>query len=165
LVNVTHRSGDGFRTSGVSELARVGDTLFFTADDGTSGLELWKSDGTEEGTSLVRDINPGPADSSPAFVRDVAGTLFFVADDGTHGLELWRSDGTADGTRMVVDLNPTGDAFGTFTFFFSFATIGSELFFAADDGEHGAELWRSDGSAPGTTLVADINPGEDHSFP
>ena len=46
-------------------MTAVGDTLFFTADDGVNGNELWKSDGTEAGTVLVKDINPGSGSSSP----------------------------------------------------------------------------------------------------
>ena len=37
----------------------VGKTLLFRASDGVSGAELWKTDGTEAGTVLVKDINPG----------------------------------------------------------------------------------------------------------
>ena len=46
----------------------VAGSLFFTTDDGTSGVELWKSDGTASGTKLVKDIFPGPASS---FLRTV----------------------------------------------------------------------------------------------
>jgi ELWxxDGT repeat protein len=165
LVKDIDPAASGFPAPGVFYLAAVGDTLYFSADDGVSGVELWKSDGTEPGTRRVRDINPGPASSSPAFLRDVGGTLFFIADDGTHGLELWTSDGSEAGTRLVTDINPARGAFGTFSFFFSFADLGGALFFAADDGTRGSELWRSDGSAAGTALVADINPGPDSSFP
>jgi ELWxxDGT repeat protein len=37
---------------------RVGDTLYFAADDGSHGTELWRTDGTRAGTWLVKDINP-----------------------------------------------------------------------------------------------------------
>jgi ELWxxDGT repeat protein len=144
-------------------LTAVGDRLFFTADDGEHGVELWKSDGTPDGTVAVRDINLGPGGSWPAFLRNVDGTLYFVADDGEHGVELWKSDGTEDGTMMVADINPAGSAFGTFTFFFSFAEFENALWFAADDGQQGPELWRSDGTDEGTAIVADINPGDEGS--
>jgi ELWxxDGT repeat protein len=67
----------------------VNGTLFFGADDGSSGWELWQSDGTEAGTVRVRDIYPGTGSSSPEWLTNVNGTLFFSADDGSHGSELW----------------------------------------------------------------------------
>ena len=66
---------------------------------------------------------------------------------------------------MVADINPAGSAFGTETFFFSFGQLGDTLYFAADDGDTGVELWRSDGTAAGTVRAADINPGADSAYP
>ncbi len=59
-------------------LTNVNGTLFFTADDGANGHEVWTSDGTAAGTVLVKDINPS-GDSYPAFLTNVNGTLFFSA--------------------------------------------------------------------------------------
>ena len=48
-------------SSDAYNLTNVNGTLFFAADDGTHGNELWKSDGTAAGTVLVKDINTGSA--------------------------------------------------------------------------------------------------------
>jgi ELWxxDGT repeat protein len=103
----------------------VNGELFFTANDGAFGVELWRSDGTEAGTTRVRDINLGALNSTPAALFAIDDELLFVADDGVHGRELWRSDGTDPGTVMVKDINPgLGDSFPT-----SLAEVNSVLFF------------------------------------
>jgi ELWxxDGT repeat protein len=101
----------------------VNSTVFFTAIDGPAtagggdhGVELWKSDGTETGTVLVKDIWSGPTTSNPFGLTAMSGALFFSADDGVHGVELWKSDGTDTGTTcdpgtgagtcLVLDIKP-----------------------------------------------------------
>jgi ELWxxDGT repeat protein len=138
----------------------VDGTLFFSANDGVHGFELWKSNGTAAGTVLVKDIDPGSANSSPRNLTDVGGTLFFEGDDGTHGPELWRSDGTAAGTFMVKDINPGSPG----SYPDHLTAVGGTLFFSADDGVHGPELWKSDGTAAGTVLVKDIFPGSSYDY-
>ena len=106
LVKDIDPDADGYDEYGPSYLTAVGGTLFFTADDGIHGEELWKSDGTRAGTVLVKDIHPGDYGSDPSSLTDVRGTLFFTARDGIHGSELWKSDGTRAGTVLVKDIRP-----------------------------------------------------------
>ena len=86
-------------------MTAVGNTLYFRANDGTNGQELWKSDGTASGTVVVKDIYSGSGGSDPSHLTAVGNTLYFVAYDTTNGRELWKSDGTANGTMMVKDIN------------------------------------------------------------
>ncbi len=146
----------------------VNGTAFFNADDGTIGLELWKSDGTTAGTVLVKDINAGPDSSLPLApsLTNVNGTLFFGADESTAGLELWKSDGTAGGTVLVKDINPgPSGSLPLASPTPEMTNINGTLFFRASDGVNGFELWKSDGTAAGTVLVKDINPGSRNSNP
>ncbi|MGB3652049.1 MAG: ELWxxDGT repeat protein, partial [Rivularia sp. (in: cyanobacteria)] len=121
----------------------------------TNGRELWKSDGTETGTVLIEDINPGEADSNPDKLTDVNGTAFFTADNGTNGTELWKSDGTQTGTVLVKDIIPGSEGSNAD----NLTNVNGTLFFTVDDGANGNELWKSNGTAEGTVLVKDINPG------
>ena len=142
-------------------LTAVGVDLFFSADDGTHGFELWFSDGTAAGTHLVKDINPGIDASGHPNLTAFDGKLYFVTDDGTHGDELWKSDGTASGTFMVDDIDPGSDSSSP-----NYLTVvGGTLFFSANDGTTGTELWESDGTTAGTHIVKDINPGPQGSSP
>ena len=142
-------------------LTNVSGTLLFSADDGTGGRELWRSDGTEAGTVLVADLAPGSASSNPSFLVNANGTLFFAATNGSQGVELWRSDGTLPGTSLVADIRPGAASSSPADLIFA----NGALYFTADDGIHGRELWTSDGTALGTVIVSDIAAGPVASSP
>jgi ELWxxDGT repeat protein len=154
----------------------VGGRLLFAADDGRSGRELWATDGTLAGTVRVRDIHPGRMPGQPTPCIDLpqgphrpdtglssdpqgfvilGSVALFSADDGLRGRELWISNGTFPGTRRVADLvpGPRGSAPHDLVRFHD-----RVYFLAGNPGEpgQGESLWKTDGTAQGTTRVLDL---------
>ncbi len=127
--------------------------FFFPGNDGTTGWELWKSDGSTQGTVLVKDINPDGNSYPSGFTVMGNMSYFSVYDDSGNGGSLWKSDGTENGTVLVKDFNPGGISHHV-----DFISMDNILYFVADDGATGRELWKSDGTAAGTALVKDIYP-------
>ncbi len=126
--------------------------LYFTANNGVNGIELWRSDGTSVTTTLLKDIAPGTTGSRPQALAMRDNTLYFAASDSA-GIELWKSDGSAAGTTLVKDLTPqAGESSGIS----SIVAAADGVYFGANGGVRG--LYRTDGTAAGTTLIADIAP-------
>ncbi|HSM14774.1 MAG TPA: ELWxxDGT repeat protein, partial [Thermoanaerobaculia bacterium] len=150
-------------------LKAAGERLFY---GGWEGLEL--TDGLTDPIVLLPP--PDPPDYQETGDLVAAGeNLFFTVDAPATGVELWRSDGTPAGSGLVVDLRPGPE--GSFPrrerrelfnqpWEERIAPLGPDsVVFAADDGVAGTELWASDGTAAGTVLVADLDPGPDGSWP
>ena len=116
-----------------------------------AGEELWTSDRTAAGTSL---LGAAPTLAYRRDLKDVSsvrdGVLLFAGSTPANGEELWRSDGTEAGTYRLAEIVPGPGAkpLGPF------ATAGAAVFFAAG----GDELWKNDAS--GTTLVRKLPPGD-----
>ncbi len=119
-----------------AEWTPVGNTLYFRAWDIDHGMELWKTDGTPEGTVVVKDILPGLASSDPRDLTAAGNLLYFSARDAAHGRELWVTDGTAAGTRLVQDLFPGGLSSDPE----QLTRVGGRLYFTADE-VRGREPW------------------------
>ena len=160
--DILQGSSSGFPT----QLVNIDGVLYFQARDLQGAEELWRSDGTRAGTKLIKDIYPGSIGSRPEGFVVHQGSIYFIARN-EDGDELWTTDGTAAGTVQITDINPgSGDSLMRFTRADDFwrpamISVGQWLFFAADDGESGFELWRSDGTEAGTKRVKDIFRGPD----
>lgn len=142
--------------------------LYFSGNNGTDGFELWKTDGTGGGTQMVKDIYPGSFNDVPNNGVTVLlavknnSRFFFTAIDGVNGSEIWQSDGTANGTTLLKDIvaGPTGSEPVIFPSFTGSLFQGNKFFFiATTPGVEGEEFYVSDGTAAGTTMLRDINPG------
>lgn len=149
-----------------SKFTNVNGNLFFRARGKEYGNQLFKSDGTINGTQLVKDINPGyNCIDNPSEMKEINGVLYFSAIDGIHGYELWRSDGTESGTFMVKDIrNGNQSSMRNFNDKQEFTVINDILYFNADDGINGFELWRSDGTESGTFMIKDINNSSNFNY-
>lgn len=135
----------------VSQLIDVNGVLFFQGYDDIYGYELWKSDGTDKGTVLVKDVFHGNQLDNLGNFFAFDRTLYFTADDGTKrfGREFWKSDGTAEGTAMVKDTQPGGEYIPNQLWHKSnMGQFNGMLFFTSH-----TDLWKSDGTEQGTILV------------
>lgn len=145
-----------------SDLVTLDGKLYFLAKDGVDGRALWMTDGTEAGTVRVTNFEYG-IDYDSTLIS-TGGKLYFTANDNVHGEELWVSDGTNTGTAMVKDIDKNGS--GVFNFSQEATTLmGGRIYFMADDGIHGNELWVTDGTETGTLMVKDIVEGSANGLP
>ncbi len=147
-----HNSGDVIRMN-VYE-----DKFFLVYNDLHHGIEPWISDGTSEGTFMLKDIQPKP--TIVATINDLtsAGSkIFFRGNDGIHGDEPWVSDGTHDGTFMLKDINPGIDGSGGASLDGRFTALNEIVIFSTSPTTTGARVWRSDGTVEGTYPIAGGN--------
>jgi ELWxxDGT repeat protein len=130
-------------------IASIGAVLYFAADDGT-GLGLWRSDGTADGTYRVSNVK-----LLDGFVAAIGQRLFFQGPgaNGTGG-ELWTSDGTAAGTKQLSNSFPGQPHSGAGLL----TATSSGIFFVANDGNGTTKLvfMKPDGSS--LHVVSDLTP-------
>ena len=160
-----------------TQFTKVGTKTFFVAYDSSgyyadapAGQELWVTDGTSAGTSLVKDIYPGywMSGSTPInnnsgiqYITECNGKAFFSATDGVNGYELWSSDGTTAGTNIVKDIMSGANSSSPS----NLACVNNLLVFSASNSTNGYEPWVSDGTSAGTVMLRDIYTGASASSP
>lgn len=158
---ISHTIGTSVNMRALYTIGEMNGEVYFVGRQGSTGDELWKTDGTQAGTQLVKDINPGNAHGLQSRYFSITGNrLFFYATTPATGNELWVTDGTEAGTQMVKDINPgatSSVSISSSTHLFT--SLGNRLIFFADDAAHDVQLWISDGTTGGTMLLKEISPG------
>lgn len=124
--------------------------LVFQADDGIHGDELWVSDGSQQGTLMLKDIKEDGSGNPIAFT-EYNELLYFTAYTENHG--LWITDGTTEGTYLFLDVNPFGDYIDPEIFVFN-----DRLYFVIKDFDQEEQfLYVTDGTPSGTEMVRKIS--------
>ena len=139
--------------------AVIGGNIYFSADDGTNGNEPYICDGTPEGTYMLEDINQGSGSSSPSYFVEFENEIYFSANLGGFNYELLRINDLLQ-VQIVKDINPINSSVPA-----NLHVHDGHLFFTANDGNYGTELWQTDGTAGGTTITYDIREGSSSSYP
>jgi len=159
-INENNDSATRGSGGGASYLTVVGDKLFFVSFDTFQGISLWKSDGTEAGTQMVKDsfVDENETNMVTRYAyRDnygdftaVNNTLYFKFNDEVNGQEIWKSDGTESGTVMVKDMG--SDDFSAPS---ELRAMNGVLYFWFTDNAVPANsgLYKTDGTSTGTVLV------------
>jgi ELWxxDGT repeat protein len=128
--------------------AVLNNVVYFAADDGVHGSELWRSDGTEAGTYMLKDIVPGGGSSQPLSITAANGKLYFRASTFDYGSEPWVSDGTESGTQLLLNIEYNGYS----SYPRDFVACGNYVYFMASTGfSSDARICRTDGTTAGTT--------------
>ncbi|MGB0313225.1 MAG: putative Ig domain-containing protein, partial [Poseidonia sp.] len=146
----------------------VGDTVYFSAEDGSGGTELWAHDTSNHSTWQITDINYGTGDSNPGeYLTIIVGdTIYFDASDGSYNHALWAHDTSNRSTWRVSNIAVSGHSYPeTPRRGAGELLVGDTLYFSATDGVHEHEWWAHDTSNHSTWRVADINSGSGSSDP
>ncbi|DAC21675.1 MAG TPA: hypothetical protein D7H94_06675, partial [Candidatus Poseidoniales archaeon] len=166
---ITNNPGAGSSYPGDYLQLLVGDTLYFSSDDGSTGIELWAHDTSNHSTWQVADISSGGSSSIPGNYLEilVGDTIYFSANDGSTGVELWAHDTSNHSTWQVADIR-SGSASSSPGNYIKIL-VGDTLYFSANDGTSGTstgtELWAHTTSNHSTWRVADTYSGTGNSNP
>lgn len=141
----------GTESNSLEQLTGFGGVLFYQQNG-----KLMRSDGTANGTVLVKDAQ---VDFSGyiASIVNVGSTLYFVMSRNEFGAELWKSNGTVDGTVLVKAFPEAAPGPNFQLTLDELTELNNTLYFWANDAATGPALWRSNGTPAGTTLVKNVD--------
>ena len=160
------KAGGG--SSSPSSLIVYNDKLYFFADDGIHGEELFVYDSETNKVSLTADIQPGSESSVyhyGSWLTIYNEQLYFFADEGKYGRELYLYDDRTKSASLVADINEGGLSGIAKTSVKNIGVFNNKLYFGADDGIHGNELFSFDAASGEINLVADVVTDEHGSSP
>lgn len=153
------RTGSNGSEPGYSGYIYLNDKVYFSARDADpgsgTGNELYVSDGTSAGTVRITDLNAGSGDANPRPLGSANGKLIFMANDGVGTDRTFAYDPATGVTSLLSTASPSGNLGGN---------LNGKFYYAADNGADGYELWTTDWTAAGTSIVKNIN-GSGSSFP
>ena len=132
--------------------------VYFCGKHRRLGRELFRSNGTKAGTTVVADIDPGPGSSDPINFFRLKEHLYFFAENSGTGREIWRTDGTKGGTKRISEAMPGPNGFPAKVTVFSDASIAYIRDDSIQDG--GLVLWRTDGTSDGTERILSSGPDD-----
>lgn len=138
---------------------RAGNIVFFSAISKNSGRELWKTDGTEAGTILVKNINLKSENASISQLNKFGNSLLFLAYDDNNGTEIWKTDGTNNGTQRVTNTGVGVRSGLDHTKTVILGELNNKVFFTMTDTVTGKELRYIDNNPNGFSTLKDIYPG------
>ena len=133
----------------------LGNEMYFQGFSTTNGLEMWRTDGTEAGTFMVKDLYTGTTANvkgAQAFAR-LGSSVYFISN-----YKLWKTDGTDAGTVMldVPGLNIYANH--------RLQTFKNKLYFIGHDATNGMEPWVSDGTVAGTHILRNTSVRTDNVY-
>lgn len=163
----------GLKGSSPEQLINIKGTIYFVANDGIHGKELWKSNGTPESTVLVKDIIPGSEGSDIQEMTNVNGMLYFSAvttgscvGEISTARQLWRSDGTPAGTNYVCAGHKIGELLNPV----ELTAVGDAIYYVKFNALGGFDHWQVEKVSNSETIAGEVqkfkfNPATDGNHP
>lgn len=157
----------GLRLGGTPNITSAGGITHFIGNDGATGYNVWRTDGSDTGTFLLRDSYHDSLFvlSEPSNLVAVGDSIYFVAPvdpDGGYLEGVWKSDGTVAGTVLVSDLGLNALVSSSPS---SLVNHNGVLYFFQATRSEGDGLWKLDPLAPGPTFVKDLFTDGNWPFP
>lgn len=133
--------------------------MFFSDDQNTSDVKLFAYDTLSPPSPVVVADHASSLSNSLSSTKIIGSKVYFVGNEAAEGQEPYIYNGTT--ASLLADINPGATGSSTD----KFISFKNEVYFAADDGTNGQELWKTDGTSPGTAMVANVGSGASNAYP